>query len=701
MVLTYVTLDPDWRTIFKGDKISLTCNVVYSTGWKKENFYWYKDNQELHKYEQTFHITSAKMTDSGDYRCRTTSSNKSDPVYLDVSNDWLILQVPSYIYEGDMLTLNCRGWNEFFSNRVAIYKDNRIIERMGYYMDTTGTGTYKCARKLILDVHMSKGISVRVNELFSVPVLKLTRPLISEGDDMTLTCDTALAPQRWTTTLQFAFYRNEQKLQKLSPNHEYRVSSAQLEHSGKYSCEVYTLLGTVRKMSDTLNIQVQELFRTPVMQVFPSATGGKGQQVVLRCVTTSPTGIDLLYSFLKDAHIVRGYTANNTYLLPPAGEDHSGNYQCSSKSANRNVLKYSKDVYITEKVGINQPQLTLIPERVVVGDEITLRCESSEDIFPRHYRFYHNGTILGDVTDYQKRTVEIRQIIKSVTMTGPYYCDCRKDMLSRTRLSGAIHLFVMDPVANISITMEREAEDFVFGEPVTFTCSVQRGTSPSFIWFHNEEVVEQRSMFYQLKDNQKRLYIDSLQIHHRGTYQCKATNKLSPNRTFSVLSAPRNINVLEPSPTEIVLLGESNTLIIVLGVVLSTILTAVLGFMYRQKMASLLRSCALQPPKTERTKGQARITQNPANGTRESSSDIGLEDYSNIPSRSHVDGEDVCYGHISINPASSHPHKVNEELSVTYSAVKFSQSPMDPQTTQETPDCTDLYKNFNAKRLQS
>lgn len=106
-----------------------------------------------------------------------------------------------------------------------------------------------------------------------------------------------------------------------------------------------------------------------------------------------------------------------------------------------------------------------------------------------------------------------------------------------------------DPVANISITMEKDAEDFVFGEPVTFTCSVQHGTSPSFIWFHNEEVVEQRSMFYQLKDNQKRLYIDSLQIHHRGTYQCKASNKLSPNRTFSVLSAPRNINFLEPSPT--------------------------------------------------------------------------------------------------------------------------------------------------------
>lgn len=99
--------------------------------------------------------------------------------------------------------------------------------------------------------------------------------------------------------------------------------------------------------------------------------------------------------------------------------------------------------YFLPVVGINQPQLTLIPERVVVGDEITLRCESSEDIFPRHYRFFHNGTILGDVTDYQKRTVEIRQIIKSVTMTGPYYCDCRKDMLSGTRLSGAIHLFVM------------------------------------------------------------------------------------------------------------------------------------------------------------------------------------------------------------------------------------------------------------------
>ncbi|XP_075700648.1 Fc receptor-like protein 5 [Rhinoderma darwinii] len=462
-----------------------------------------------------------------------------------------------------------------------------------------------------------------------------------KGDEMTLTCDTTLALRRSATYLQFAFYINQQEVKNLSPFDKYSVPSAQLEHSGNYSCEVRTSLNTVRKTSDILHVQVQELFKTPVLQVFPSATVSKGAQVRLQCITASPEGSHLLYSFFKDSQTIRDYDMDNTYLIRQAGDDHSGNYQCSSKPANKMFSKYSNDMDVVVKMG--QPRFMLVPDKVVVGDEIILRCESSEGLLPIHYRFYHNGAIIRNVTVFHKRTAEIRQIIKSVTMTGPYYCDSRNDIFSTIQLSGTVILFIMDPVENILITTENDDEDFVFGEAVTFTCSIQRGTAPSFLWFHNKKVIEQGSMFYQLKDNQKHLHIDSIQLNHRGTYQCEASNKISPNRTFSVLSAPRNINVLEPSPAEI------NVLLIVLGIIVLTILTAVLGFMYRENVALLFRSCNFQQLKTERTTGQARITQNPTNDVTESSLDVGQEDYYNVPSRGHVVCEDVCYAHIDIN----------------------------------------------------
>ncbi|CAJ0923596.1 unnamed protein product [Ranitomeya imitator] len=231
-VLTYVTLDPDWRIIFRGEKMSFTCNVVHSTRKTDQKFYWYKDNQQIKGNQQKFQIESAKIKNSGNYQCKTMASNRSEPVSLAVSEDWVILQVPSYIYEGDRLTTNCRGWDTLFSNEVKTYMDGHIIENMGYYMDKTGTREYTCKRKRILIPYTSKPISVLIHELFTVPILQLTSSLIREGDEMTLTCVTTLALRRRTKQLQFAFYRNEQKIQEFSVNDNCRFSSAGLEHSG-------------------------------------------------------------------------------------------------------------------------------------------------------------------------------------------------------------------------------------------------------------------------------------------------------------------------------------------------------------------------------------------------------------------------------------------------------------------------------------
>ncbi|XP_069585001.1 Fc receptor-like protein 3 [Ranitomeya imitator] len=709
-VLTYVTLDPDWRIIFRGEKMSFTCNVVHSTRKTDQKFYWYKDNQQIKGNQQKFQIESAKIKNSGNYQCKTMASNRSEPVSLAVSEDWVILQVPSYIYEGDRLTTNCRGWDTLFSNEVKTYMDGHIIENMGYYMDKTGTREYTCKRKRILIPYTSKPISVLIHELFTVPILQLTSSLIREGDEMTLTCVTTLALRRRTKQLQFAFYRNEQKIQEFSVNDNCRFSSAGLEHSGKYSCEVTTLLGTVRKMSESSTIQVQELFKTPVMEVVPSATVMKGEKVALQCVVTPPTGSPLLYSFFRGSQAIQDYTLENTYIIHQAGEENSGNYKCSSKPVNNKVLKYSEDLSIVvtstfdngaigkedsdRSVGVHQPQLKILPEKVVVDDEVTLRCESSRSFFPMHYRFYHNGTILGNVTTYQKGFAEMRHIIKSVTMIGPYYCDSRNAISSRIQRSGTVHMFIMDPVANVSITMDKVYEDFTLGETVTLTCSILRGNSPSFHWFHNEKLIEQRSMFYQLIDNQERLYIDSLQIHHSGAYRCNASNKLPPNRTFSVLSAPRYINVLEPSPA-----AENHGPFIALGIVLLAILTAALGFIYRQQMTSFFRSCTLQQLKTEKTNGQARTIHDPTNDIRASSSESGREVYSNIPSMEHVVCEDICYAHIGINKlpkVSPNPNQCKEEFSVTYSAIK---TMTDTGTTQRTPNCTALYQNFSNDRF--
>lgn len=94
--------------------------------------------------------------------------------------------------------------------------------------------------------------------------------------------------------------------------------------------------------------------------------------------------------------------------------------------------------------------------------------------------------------------------------------------------------------------MDKAHEDFVFGDSLTLKCSVERGSSPTFLWMHNGKVLKKNLWVYQLRDNGKVLYIHYLRYHHSGSYQCSASNKVS-NRTFSVISNIQNINVLQQS----------------------------------------------------------------------------------------------------------------------------------------------------------
>ncbi|XP_066428556.1 Fc receptor-like protein 3 [Eleutherodactylus coqui] len=420
--------------------MSLTCNV-YSTGWTQENIQWYKDNQLLYNNQRTIQITKAKVDDSGDYQCKTASSTRSDPVRLVVSIDWVILQVPSNIYEGDMLTFNCLGWDYWFSQEVKIYKDDHIIRNMTYHVDETGSGKYKCEIRRFIDTHVSKEVVVHVRGLFSVPVVKLTQPLISEGDEMMLTCNTSLLARGRSTRLLFAFYRNEQEVQYFTQNDKYIVSSAQLRDAGRYSCEVTTLAGTVRKRSDGLNIQVQDLFTSPEIKAPDNIK--EGDALTLTCDTRrNPLREDteLRFTFYRNGQEV---ISSNTYRIQYAQLEDSGNYTCEVRTVLGTVMKMSDVTPIRITAAVNKPNLMLLPNEVVLGDDTILRCESSKGSLPIYYLFYHNETLLGNMTIHKKGAAELRLTVRSLTMGGLYYCASYNDFQTQHQQSAADNLLVV------------------------------------------------------------------------------------------------------------------------------------------------------------------------------------------------------------------------------------------------------------------
>ncbi|XP_075139685.1 Fc receptor-like protein 2 [Leptodactylus fuscus] len=252
---------------------------------------------------------------------------------------------------------------------------------------------------------------------------------------MTLRCDTRRNPLREDTELQFIFYRNGQIVQNISSSTSsstYTVQPAQLEDSGNYTCEVRTPSDTVMKMSDTSYISITELFSKPELQIDPEMVQ-EGDNVTIKCGHTLSYKYNPI-TFYKDSQVVQYEDSNDEYVIPSASEDDTGNYKCSLLYGG--IYKNSSEIKVLVHAAVNKPHLMLSPNKVVMGDDIVLRCESTKGSLPIYYQFYHSHTLLGNVTIHQKEAAELPMTITSVTMDGNH----RLENHIRLALSAAIFL---------------------------------------------------------------------------------------------------------------------------------------------------------------------------------------------------------------------------------------------------------------------
>ncbi|PIO34194.1 hypothetical protein AB205_0153350, partial [Aquarana catesbeiana] len=270
-----VTLTSNCGNILAGDPMILKCNVSSTTPGTHWNYSWYKDKTLIEGGQQTLQITSSSVKDSGDYQCQIISSDISDPITIYVLEGFEILQEPTSIFEGDLLTIRCHHSYGFILLNTTFYKDDTEIqsfcsdsktEKTEYSklhspeVDMKSVGGYNCNEVVIHGkdhsmFNLSDALKVIVKELFYPPEIKASYWVI-QGDNMTVTCETRLDPLRGGTELHFAFYRDGRTVQDFSVSDTYRVRSAQLEDSGNYTCEVRTASDTVRKRSNGFHIQI-------------------------------------------------------------------------------------------------------------------------------------------------------------------------------------------------------------------------------------------------------------------------------------------------------------------------------------------------------------------------------------------------------------------------------------------------------------
>ncbi|XP_044530957.1 Fc receptor-like protein 2 [Gracilinanus agilis] len=441
---------PPWTPVFKEEKVTLTCkgfNLLIP-----EKSWWYYERRWQEK------SNPIEVTKNGEYRCHFQNLSSSDPVDPVFSNDWLILQTPYLVFEGDTLNLQCRAWKNYSLKEISYYKNKKPISVVSEsstfsipHVNPQHNGRYNCKAKFKKwnSVETSKEVKLQVQELFPPPELKATTSQPTEGTSVTLSCETQLPSQRSDTKLHFSFFRDGRVITSSWKNSQVlQIPVIWREDSGSYWCEAKAVTQDVYRQSKHLKIQVKRIPLAGILlETQPSETQViEGEKLILICSVAEGTG-NITFCWLKDdtKECIKRRTQHSLkdeLVLSMMTKSDEGEYHCI---ANNNISTIaSNSVAITVIIPVAQPLLTLsaIGMQAIAGDVVEFRCEALRGSAPIFYQFYHKDLILKKILAPFGGAASFNLSV-TPEHSGNYFCKANNSFNSQR--SEMLSLSISDP----------------------------------------------------------------------------------------------------------------------------------------------------------------------------------------------------------------------------------------------------------------
>uniref|UniRef100_A0A8C5MVA9 Ig-like domain-containing protein n=1 Tax=Leptobrachium leishanense TaxID=445787 RepID=A0A8C5MVA9_9ANUR len=454
---------------------------------------------------------------------------------------------------------------------------------------------------------------ISVIELFSDPEINVNPYLVTEGADVTLTCDTRLAASREQTDLWFAFYKNGRKVQEFGKSNLHTINSVQLRDSGNYTCEVTTQSSSVRKTSKGMDIKMTGSALKPA--VFLLSKWRKiltEESVTLACNVESSYQGNGTYSWYKDDKKIDG--EHRVYTIQSARLEDSGDYTCELRDSDRSdplTLRVRDDLVILQSS----------PSPVYEGETLTLRCHHRGGYTMQSSTFYKGSQVM---ESYYGDSFYLMNVDK--TAAGTYTCT-KVMRVSNIPFADSVDITVKELFTDPDILLSPYL--LTVGDTMTMTCHTRLAplrahTELQFTFYRNGEKVQDFGKSSRYK-------ITSIQTRDSGNYTCEVRTVIG--------------HVKKTSPGINIEIGEKTSgfpayLIPTIVPVLLLVLF-ILIFTFRHKIS-------LRP---------ARKTRRPE---------------PTVPTRDNSEGDDVCYSYINMRamppPGSS---ALSTTSSVIYSAVRF------------------------------
>ncbi|XP_042831497.1 Fc receptor-like protein 5 [Panthera tigris] len=530
-----ISLHPPWTVAFRGETVTLTCNVFHFHAPEKiKRFLWYLEGRMLRETPRN----TLEVRDSGQYRCQTQDSLPSDHVSLTFSSENLILQAPPFVFEGDSVVLRCRANAEITLDTMTLHRQGEVLsvsdESSDFRIEQASlrdNGDYHCSGfKNGCCSYFSNTINIKVRELFPRPVLTASLSPSVSGKSVTLTCKTQLPPLRSDVKLWFRFFKDDHMLQ-LGLESFLKISTltTRSRNPPYYWCEAQRGSSGVCKQSQKSQLRVQVPVSRPVLTLSPhGASVPEGYTVTLTCKAESGS-FPILYQFLREEVVIQKMEPTRSMKsVMSLRAEHSGNYYCTAD--NGLGAQRSLPVYLTVTVPMSRPVLTLSPHGASVpeGYTVTLTCKAERGSPRILYKFYHENISLGSRSVLSAGGVSLRVTV-TVQDSGNYFCTA--DNGFGPQRSEAKSLSVKVPVSRPILTIRRPRSQAVEGDVVELYCGAWKGSPPILYRFYHEDNALGSSWVYNRGGASFKL---PLSAEHSGKYACEADNGLGAWRSETV-----------------------------------------------------------------------------------------------------------------------------------------------------------------------
>ncbi|XP_025759572.1 obscurin-like protein 1 isoform X4 [Oreochromis niloticus] len=524
------------KTIQTGCPIVLQCELSDPSA----QVHWYKDGSKLHSQSgvdiisdglmRNLIIHSAEVSHSGLYCCKT----KGDTITFNVdikAPPMKFSAIPEdmrtkSIEAGCPVVLQCVVSDP--EARVLWYKDEiQLISSSGLEIHSVGntrtlviqsaelshSGVYRCTTQddtVEFQVEI-KAIPVTYSTIFDVERTKS----LEVGKPLELECEVAdsTVPVYWYKDGKKLIPQNGWDIQSNGTSRKLIIPSAELLHSGLYSCETSddTIHFTVDAKAPPVRI-------TRLCEAERNKSVEAGEPLTLQCEISDPNGevtwykdgIKLLEAagqdMLADGSI-------RTLTFRSATLSHAGIYSCKTT-----------DDAVQFHVDVKAPPLTFsamseVDQKmtVIAGYPIALQCELSDPT--GQVSWYKDGTKLlpHSGVDIQSEG-NLRSLVVSSAErahTGVYRCESKDDDIQFTVDVKAL------PVKFSELQENDRNKSVEEGAPIVLRCELSHDPSAHVDWFKDGvKVLPQNNVEVQSDGLTRTLLIPSAEGADAGTYEC-------------------------------------------------------------------------------------------------------------------------------------------------------------------------------------